>query len=62
MISSSVTCHSPLMHRHLNVSNSLNKSKSNLKSKSINEMADLDPEIYDEIVKYYKQRNAYFPL
>ena len=50
------------MNKHSNVSNYLNKSKSNLKSKSINEMADLDPEIYDEIVKYYKQRNAYFPL
>ena len=42
------------MNKHSNVSNSLNKSKSNLKSKSINgpAMTEYPDYYYDEIVKY----------
>ena len=33
-----------------------------MQTKTNNDMAELTPELYDEILKYYKEQNVYFPL
>ena len=33
-----------------------------MQNKTNNELAELTPELYEEILKYYENQNVYFPL
>ena len=44
------------------LSNKVLSLNQKMQNKTNNELAELTPELYEEILKYYENQNVYFPL